>query len=182
MNPMMMNINPMNVMNGNMNNINQTIKKEITVYVKLENNDIINVKCFEDDMASILQDKCHITKNLSCDYKIIFPFKTIKENGITDNSVVNIASSKVMNVNFKTTQGTHFSLVLDGNCPVGMLIILFFINNKKKGLLTKLFTDEIRLSFNATILRIDNRTSIKKYFISPNPTIMVNDTTNLWGR
>ena len=77
----MMNMNIMNMMLKNMNNLNQQIKdREITVKVQLENKEIIEVKCFENDTISTLQEKCKINKGcLSYDYRIIYGTSALKK-------------------------------------------------------------------------------------------------------
>ena len=116
------------MMMGNMNNINQPIKKEITVYVKLENNKTISVKCFEDDMASIIKKKCKVIKgHLSLNnHKMIDGDSSIKENGITDYSEINEVSN-CFNVIFETNKGRNLLIPLDENFPVGISIIYYFI-------------------------------------------------------
>ena len=182
MNPMMMNINPMmmnmelmNMMMGNMNNINQPIKKEITVYVKLENNKTISVKCSEDDITSIIKKKCKISKgHLSLNHKMIYGNSSIKENGITDYSEINEVSD-CFNVIFKTDIGRNLIIPLDENCPVGISIIYFFIRTNISEIV-KVFDDKIRFLYNDTFLRINDNTPIKKIFINnPNPRVYVKD-------
>ena len=168
-----MNMEPKNMMMGNMNNINQPIKTEITVNVKLENNKIISVKCFEDDMASIFRKKCKINKEyLSLDnYKMIGENLTVKENGITDYSEIHEVSI-FFNIIFETNRGQNYIIALDGNCPVGMSIIHFFIRTNLSEII-QAFNNKICFFFNGTLLRIIDSTPIKKMFNGQNPKVFV---------
>ena len=182
MNPMMMNMNPMNMVMGNINNMNQKIKKEITVNVKLENNVIITVKCFEDDMASKLKMKCNINKGyISLNYKVIDEGLTIKENGIIDYSEID-QGFNCFNINFKTFQGQSNIIALDGNCPVGISIIHYFIKINNISEIIKVFNKKICFSFNINQLIIYDSTPIKENFKElRNPKFLVEEKGNLLG-
>ena len=171
------------MMMGNMNNINQLIKKEITVYVKLENNKTISVKCFENDMASIIRNKNNIIKGpLVLNYKLIYEHDSIIENGITDYSVINEVSN-LFNVIFETMSGRKLLIALDENCPVGILIIHFFMRTNISEIM-KTFDSEISFIYNANHLRINDNTPIKKIFgFIRNPRVSVVDRYDLvWER
>ena len=176
MNPMMMNMNltmmnpvymnNMNqIYNNNINQMNFNNKREVTIWVALENNPEIKIQCFEDDKVSILRQKCNkIQGELSCDYEAIHENLTIKDVLEKYGKILENKQTNFMNVIFKTTEGSTKALILDENCPIGIAIIHYFINsNFLRGiLLTKL--QKIRLLFDSTILRIEDNTPIKEIF------------------
>ena len=195
MNPMMMNMNltmmnpvymnNMNqIYNNNINQMNFNNKREVTIWVALENNPAIKIQCFEDDKVSILRQKCNkIQGALSCDYELIRVDLTIKDVLEKYGDILENKQTNFMNVIFKTTQGSTKTLILDENCPIGIAIIHYFIKcNFLRGiLLTKL--RKIRLLFDSTILRIEDNTPIKEIFKNcpKNPGVLVNDVDNLIG-
>ena len=171
---MMKNINPNNMIIENINNINQQIKKDITVKIKFENNDIINVKCSEDDMASILYDKCNIKKHLSHDYKMIDSGKTIKENGITGDSELNVTSC-FYNITYQKANSIY-TISLNGNCPVGLSIILIFIKYNNIRAIIKVFNDTLLLFYNGRKLKISDNTPIRETFrVNSIPKIIIGE-------
>ena len=46
---------------------------------------------------------------------------TIKENGITNDSIINVTSNLMINVSFKDKQSTN--LILEDACPIGYTLI-----------------------------------------------------------
>ena len=181
----MMNMNLMNMMLGNMNNLNQQIKnREIIVNLQLKNKEIISVKCFENDTISELEKKCKINKGcLSYDYRIIYGTSTIKEKGIMNGSTIKLVLKDPINITFQASWGKNVRCILDGDCPVGMIIILFFFDTKRSDMLM----DEIqknRYSFlyNAMKINIKDTTPITDYFQGNLiPRIIVNDNFGLIG-
>ena len=89
MNQMMinMNMNPMNIMMGNMNQQMKNKGKRISLIIISENkSEYIN--CFEDDKVSILYEKYKGEGALTFNYKPIIGDFTIEENGISNNSFI----------------------------------------------------------------------------------------------
>ena len=189
MNPMMMNmnmnmrnINPMemNMMNQ-MNNINQYIKKEIDIYLNLENDEQIYVRCHEDDKASILLQKSNFNKGaLSYRYGIINEDLTIKDIVNAYDNNIDITTD-VYSITFNTTQGEKTVIPLDGNCPVGIAIIYYCLKFKKR-CVSGLKGKKISFLFNAVLLRYEDLTPIKEIFQKiSNPRVVVNSIENLIG-
>ena len=188
MNPMMMNmnmnmrnINPMEInMMNQMNNINQYIKKEIDMYLNLENDEQIYVRCYEDDKASILLQKSNLNKGaLSYRYGIINEDLTIKDIVNAYDNNIDITTD-VYSISFKTTLGEITTIQLDGNCPVGIAIIYYCLKKKYKKKAIK--EKKVAFLFNATVLRYEDLTPIKVFFKNaPNPKVVVNRIDNLIG-
>jgi len=112
MNPMMvnMNMNQMNLMMGNMNQQMNENDKEISLTIILENK-IELIKCFINDKASILKEKCNLTKGaLTFNYKVIDTELTIGENGIFNHSLI-YEKNGVKSITFRNTQGIRFKSV-----------------------------------------------------------------------
>ena len=194
MNPMMMNMNltmmnpvymnNMNqIYNNNINQMNFNNKREVTILVALENNQMINIQCFEDDKVSILRQKCNKIKGaLSCDYQLIYENLTIKDVLEKYGNNLENKQTNFLNVIFKTTQGLTVSFVLDENCPIGNAIIYYFFKcNFPRGIFLTI-RQKIRLLFNSTILRIEDNTPIKEIFKNcPMKPVLVYDLYNLMG-
>ena len=182
----MINMNLMNMISGNMNNLNQKIKgREITVNVQLENKEIIEVSCFEDDTISILKEKCKIDKGfLSFDYHIFLDeTSTLKKKGIYNSSIIKVVS-KAQKIIFQTTFGKQFGYTFDGDCPVGMIIILFFCEIKRSDFLLDLVQKrkEFSFLFNGTKININDTTPIIDYFQrNPSPIVTFLDNFLLIG-
>ena len=133
MNPMMANqINPiiMNQMN-NMMDYNQKILnkgKEIALIIRTDNNEF-DIKCFVNDKASILREKCNIIGGIFIfKYQPIDEDCTLKENRIEYNySVIDIKQNiRFKNIFFQTAERTSTCLALSYDCPLGIAIKLFF--------------------------------------------------------
>ena len=150
MNPMMMNMG-----------INQNIEdrgKEISVNIK-KNNNIFNIRCFECDKASILKEKFNINNNekLTYYFKLIDDDLTIKENGITNDSIINVTSNLMINVSFKDKQSTN--LILEDACPIGYALIHYCLL-RNVFLIFDLLNKNISFLFNARRLEIQNKTTL----------------------
>ena len=183
MNPMMMNMN-MSPLMINMKNLNQQQNekgKEINVGIQLQN-EIFNgkfVSFFEGDKASIIKEKFNIKeKYLTYKYKVIDDNLTIKENEISDYSIINV-TNQIYNVKFTTTNGSTKTFFLDPECPVEMAIIIYCIYKNK---VFDLLESRISFLYNAYKIKIRDKTHIKELFKgNVNPKIVVNDTDNLIG-
>ena len=182
MNMNMRNINPMemNMMNQ-MNNINQYIKKEIDIYLNLENDEQIYVRCHEDDKASILLQKSNLNKGaLSYRYGIINEDLTIKDIVNAYDNNIDITTD-VYIITFNTTQGEKTFIRLDGNCPVGIAIIYYCLKFKKR-YISNLKGKKIVFLFNAVPLRYEDLTPIKEIFQDiSTPKVLVNSMDDLIG-
>ena len=83
-NPMMinMNMNPFNIMMGNMNQQKENKEKEIYLAIISENKSEL-IKCFKEDKVSLLNEKYNLNEGiLTFNYKPIDYDKTIAENKI----------------------------------------------------------------------------------------------------
>ncbi len=178
-NPMMMNMN-MNQMNMNINNLNNR-GKEIRLMIKFENgkNSDNYINFFEGDKASLIRQKFNINSYyLTNNYKKIEEDLTIKENDITDLSVIK-ATNQMYNVIFATTRGMFSRFILDPDCSIGMAIIIYCVENKK---VYDLIDERISFLYNACKLRFNDKTHLKDHFKENiNPRIMINDIDNLIG-
>ena len=182
-NPMMMNMN-MSPLMINMENLNQQQNekgKEIKVGVQIKN-EIFNgkyISFFEGDKASIIKEKFNIKENyLIYNYKEVDYSLTIKENEISDYSIIN-ATNLIYDVIFTTTTGNTKTLHLDPDCPVEMAIIIYCIYKNK---VYDLLEGSIFFLYNAYKIKIRDKTHIKDYFKgTTRPKIVVNDYVNLIG-
>ena len=128
MNPMMinMNMNPFNLMMGNMNQQmeNKGPKIHLTIISENKKEDI---ECFRDDKASILYEKCNISKkHLAFNYKAIDRDSTIKENGIIDKSLI-YAKNNVITILFKNRNGEISTVALSEDCPIKIALIHYYM-------------------------------------------------------
>ena len=175
-----------NQMMMNMNNLNDHSDKgkEISVIIETENNQNDKyVNCFENYKASILREKCNIKEGiLTYDYKVINENLSIKDNGIYNKAIIKLKSRmmKIYNVIFKVSfEGNIFRITLDGDCPIGMAIFIFFFETNK---ICSLFNEELYFVFNASKLNIYDKTPIKLIFNEMiNPTIIVDLINPLIG-
>ena len=127
-----MNMNPM-MMNMNMNKLNEQKDKgkEIILIMRRENKENnIFVNCYEGDKASILREKCNANEVITFNYKPINEYLSIKENGISNNAIINLTSS-ILNVSFSTSLGNNYIISLDQDCPVSVAIIFYCLEKKK---------------------------------------------------
>ena len=179
-NPMMinMNMNPFNIMMGNMNQQKENKGKEIYLKVKSENkNELIN--CFKVDKASILKEKCNINEGaLTFNYKPIDYDKTIEENGIYDGSLIYVAH-KIINVEFRYENGETKVISLSEICPISIALIYSCINLGRIYLMMDGFYNDISFLYNARQLKIGDKTPIKEIFNSTNPIVRVELLNNM---
>ena len=178
---MMMNMN-MSPLMINMENLQQNEKgKEIKVGVQIQN-EIFNgkyVSFFEGDKASIIKEKFNIKENyLIYNYKEVDYSLTIKENEISDYSIIN-TTNQIYDVIFSDTSGNFKTFHLDLYCPVEMAIISYCIYKNK---VYDLIEGSIFFLYNAYKIKIRDKTHIKEYFkVNVNPKIVVNEIDNLIG-
>ena len=184
-NPMMNNMNPnMNQMNVMMGNINQQTDKEIKVIVISENK-IDVVPCLENESVNTLNNKLkELNFNegyLIHNYQALFHTKTLKDNGISNGSIIYIKPN-VINVTFTTTKGFRTPITLDGDCPLRMAIIIYGFLSQVKNIFQSINNNKIVFIFNATPLRFNDETPIKIVFQNlPDIRVVVNDVTSLIG-
>ena len=183
MNQMMinMNMNPMNIMMGNMNQQMEDKGKEISLTIISENKKEY-IKCFEGDKASIIKEKCNLTKVfLTFNYKLINCDLTIKENGICYNSLIYV-KYYMINLIFKNTNGTTNVICLSEDCPVRMALIYYYM---KFGKINHIMTNfgggnvDSLFLYNQKVLKVEDNTPIGEIFTdNPNPLIIVNLLNN----
>ena len=172
-----------NIIGKNMNKSDYN-NKEINVNVISGNNTIIPVNSYLCDKASILREKSNINNDsfLIYDYQVIDENLSIQDNGIYNNSTIRVIDY-VYQVIFKPTSGKSYGIDLEGDCPVGALIILFCVKCLRKSeTIFKILNGEISFIFNASLLRVSDKTPIKKIFgLGRQIIIMVNDSNNMIG-
>ena len=179
-NPMMinMNMNPFNIMMGNMNQQKENKGKEIYLKVISENKSEL-ISCFKEDKASILKEKCNLNEGaLTFNYKLIDYDKTIEENGIYDDSLI-YATHKIMNVEFKYQNGETKVISLSEICPISIALIYYCINLGRIYLMMDEFYKDISFLYNARQLKIGDKTPIKEIFNGTNPIVRVELLNNL---
>ena len=167
----LMNINPMNMMNQVPNKETDKKGKEIVVYFF---NEMLPGKyiCYENEKTYKLFDR--MTDNYSwklikflCNEKKIYPFLTIKENGIKDGSI--IKSCYAFNILFKKSNGSFINIASDENYPIKKVIKFYLLKIDKEGCF-----NEFIFLYNGTRLNIEDKTPIKNIFRNtPNVTIIV---------
>ena len=182
MNQMMinMNMNPMNIMMGNMNQQIEDKGQEISLAIISENKKEF-IKCFERDKASIIEEKCNLSKAfLTYNYKLINCDLTIKENGICDNSLIYV-KYYMINLIFRNTNGTRNVICLSEDCPVSMALIYYYM---KYGKINHIMTNfegskESLFLYNHKSLEVGDKTPIGEIFKGiSNPQITVNLLNN----
>ena len=90
--------------------------------------------------------------------------------------------SDIYCIRFKTIKGANISIDLDENCPVGILIIHFYIKINNIREIMRVFNFKTSFVNNSTVLRINDNTPIKKIFNNNlNPCVLVDDNDNLIG-
>ena len=179
-NPMMinMNMNPFNIMLGNMNQQKENKRKEIYVKIISENKSEL-ISCFREDKASILKEKYNLNEGiLTFNYKPIDYDKTIRENGICDGSLICIAH-KIINIEFENENGITNVICLSEDCPISIALINYCINIGRIYLMMEGSYKDISFSYNARWFEFGDKTPIKEIFNSTNPRIKVGLLKNL---
>ena len=186
-NPMnMMNNNPMNMNNGvNMMNMmlpnfNQIISdrgKKINLTLKFENNEL-HIDCFQNDKSSILREKVNldgIYDDFVCDFKWIDPYLTFKENGIRNNSTIEIKPLLALVFRYNSIISSSISIILSNDCPLSLAISYYLIKLNNPFFLEKMIKNRFSINFlyNASRLNILEQTPIDKIFNLNNSSIDV---------
>lgn len=181
---MNMNQNPMNLMNINpnpqnlmVNNNNyQLIDKGKDINFKVEKEgEIIEIICFEGDLASILKKKNIGRGAFTYKYKPLQNHLSLKDNGISDNTIIHFKKS-MMNVVFKDNKGLTLSVVLTYDCPLGIALIYYIMEFKDLSYIMSMINneDKIVFLFEGKSLKINDKTDISKVFKNaPWPTVNV---------
>lgn len=181
---MNMNQNPMNLMNINPNPQNLMVNnnnyqlidkgKEINFKVEKEG-EIIEIICFEGDLASILKKKNIGRGAFTYKYKPLQIHLSLKDNGISDNTIIHFKKS-MMNVVFKDNKGLTLSVVLTYDCPLGIALIYYIMEFKDPSYIMSMINneDKIVFLFEGKSLKINDKTDISKVFKNaPWPTVNV---------
>lgn len=181
---MNMNQNPMNLMNINPNPQNLMVNnnnyqlidkgKEINFKVEKEG-EIIEIECFEGDLASILKKKNIGRGAFTYKYKPLQNHLSLKDNGISDNTIIHFKKS-MMNVVFKDNKGLTLSVVLTYDCPLGIALIYYIMEFKDLSYIMSMINneDKIVFLFEGKSLKIKDKTDISKVFKNaPWPTVNV---------
>ena len=181
---MNMNQNPMNLMNINPNPQNLMVNnnnyqlidkgKEINFKVEKEG-EIIEIICFEGDLASILKKKNIGRGAFTYKYKPLQNHLSLKDNGISDNTIIHFKKS-MMNVVFKDNKGLTLSVVLTYDCPLGIALIYYIMEFKDLSYIMSMINneDKIVFLFEGKSLKINDKTDISKVFKNaPWPTVNV---------
>ena len=166
MNQMNMDINQ-NQMNMMINNIDQLMNdkgQEIILKVKKEN-ELIDVKCFEGDLPKIFKTKNIGRGAFTYKYKPLKSNLTLKDNGLTNNSIINFKKS-MMNVVFKDNKGFTQSVVLTYDCPLGIALTYYIIEYEDLSYLMSMINNEDKIIFlyDAVKLKIKDKTPIGQVF------------------
>ena len=169
-------MNQMNVMNFNPMNMMGNIQQQekglpITLTIKSEFNPNINtVKCFPDDKASVIREKCNITGINENDFYLTHRYHLIRENlSIIDNDIREDSpiylTTYLYQLRFKTGYGSIFTVRLEGNCPIGVAIIIFFVKFFPELMIDALDDKgkNFRFSYNRWLF-IHDKTPLKQIF------------------
>ena len=178
-NPMNMN-NGVNMMNMMMPNFNQIISDrgiKINLTLKFENNEL-HIDCFQNDKSSILREKVNldgINGDFVCDFKSIDPKLTFKENGIRNNSTIEIKPLLALVFRYNSIISSSISIILSNDCPLSLAISYYLIKLNNPFFLEKMIKNRISIDFlyNASRLNIIEQTPIDKIFKSYNSSIDV---------
>jgi len=167
MNLMNINPNPMNIMVNNDNNNNNPLNdkgKEINIKVEKEG-EIIDIKCYEGDLASILKTKKIGRGAFTYKYKSLKNNLSLKDNGISNNTIIHFKKS-MMNVVFKDNEGLSLSVVLTYDCPLGIALCYYIMEFKDLNYIMSMINNEDKITFlfEGTRLKIKDKTSISKVF------------------
>ena len=171
-NPNFMNLNQMNIMQQNSGKkLSNKGQELIVTYVSNIRND--RLTCFENEMAYKLFDKIYPDFNVNynlckftCDGKKLYPFLTIKENGLYNGC--KIKNTPAINLIFKFYNESKL-IVLDEDCPIKKAIKYYLLKIGKNGCF-----DRFIFLFNNQQLNIEIKTPVKLIFGSNiNPNIKV---------
>jgi vacuolar-type H+-ATPase subunit F/Vma7 len=179
-NPMMinMNMNPFNIMMGNMNQQKENKGKEIYLKIISENKSKL-ISCFNTDKASILEKKYNLNEGaLTFNYKLIDYDKTISENGIYGGSLIYVAH-KIINLEFRDETGAIYLIPLSEDCPISIALIYYYISLGRIYLMMEGIYKDILFYYNGRSFEIGDKTPIKKIFNSTNPIVTVKLLNNL---
>ena len=165
-----MNINPMNLMMGNMNQELNGNDKEISLTIISENKKEL-VKCLISDKASILKEKCNLTKGaLTFNYKVINTLLTIGENGIFNGALIYVKYD-IKSIAFRSTQGIKIPICLSEDCPLEIALIYYLM---RLGRIMDRDNKSVSFLYNACKLKFKDETPIKDIFWgNPIPSVIV---------
>ena len=101
----------------------------------------------------------------SCDNNIMRPFKILKENGIYNNSIIQVQPKKLMSLVFERN-GDILGLNFDENISVGMAFIYYLIETEDEKSIIELINNEHSISFihNNNKYSIRDKSCIKNIF------------------
>lgn len=171
-NPNFMNLNQMKMIQQNSRKkISNKGQELIVTYESNVRND--SYSCFENEMAYKLFDKIYpdfeVNYNLYkfiCDGKKLYPFLTIKENGLYNGC--KIKNNPAINFIFKFNNNSTL-IILDGDYPIKKAIKYYLLKTGKKG-----YFDQFIFLYNDKQLNIESKTPVKSMFgLNINPNIQV---------
>jgi len=148
MNLMNINPNPMNIMVNNDNNNNNPLNdkgKEINIKVEKEG-EIMDIKCFEGDLASILKTKKIGRDAFTYKYKSLKNNLSLKDNGISNDTIIHFKKS-MMNIVFKDNEGLTLSVVLTYDCPLGIALCYYIMEFKDLNYIISIINNEDKITF-----------------------------------
>ena len=181
-NPMMinMNMNPFNII-GNMNQQKDNKGKEICLKIISENKSEL-ISCFRADKASVLNEKNNLNEGtLIFNYKPIDYDKTIAANGIFDGSLIYVAHI-IINIEFRHENGITNIIPLSEDCPIRIALIYYYISlGLMNFIMMEGFDKDILFLYNASQLKIEDKTPIKQIFNGTNPLVRVKLLNNLFN-
>ena len=149
------------------NNINKDDKVTIMIQsnIKMPN---FNKKEKAVSLLDIFQNM-----SLTLNYRPIQLNKTLEDNEIYDGSIINI-SNYVFNLYFKSSQGKHWIILLDGDCPFRQAIIFFCKESKIEDIYQKVLEKKVWFIYCTKYLdNVLDETPINKIFSSIDPVINV---------
>ena len=157
-----MNMNQMNMMVGNINNINQQMNKKIQLIIKSENNKLDIISCLENDKVSTLKNLLNLNgRYLLHNYKLLSDDFTIKEQEIGNRSIINIKYD-VINLLFYVQTNNPIILILDEDCPLNIAISFYCIKSQTN--YSQICNGSTRFLYNNMKLPYNDETSIKNIF------------------
>ena len=111
--------------------------------------------------------------SLTLNYRPIQLNKTLEDNEIYDGSIINISNS-IFNLHFKSNQGNHWIIYLDGDCPFRQAIIFFCKESKIEDIYQKVLEKKVWFIYCTKYLdNVLDETPINKIFSSIDPVINV---------